>query len=529
MGFRRNKQHTSEQKKQHERDYPIDLSKDLSSNLQILKTSIGHSPDVVIRPFKLGNTDIDAAIVYIEGLADKRIINEHILSSLFREFPHSEQCEKLREEKVPNIVGRIKNRILSVGEVREVSTLDHCVLEVLSGNTQLLINGHKRILSLSTPGWDTRSLEEPQSEQVVRGPRVGFTETLRTNTTLMRRRIRDPNFSMNQYYIGRRSKTEIAITYIKGIVNQDLLDEVKRRIERIDIDQLEESGTVEQLIEDNYLTPFPQLQNTERPDRVSSALAAGRVAIFVDGTPFVLIVPATFSILMESSEDYSERWILASLLRIVRYIAAFFALSLPSLYVAVISYHQGLIPTKLAIFIAGTREGVPFPTIVEALLMEFTLEIIREAGVRLPKPVGPAVSIVGGLVIGEAAVNAGLVSTMMVVVVALTAISSFALPQYGLGIAIRILRFGLMFSAAVLGLYGVVLCYLTLAVHIVKLKSFGVNYAAPFVPYRINDWKDFIIRAPVMSMERRPAIFKTNDPVRQGKRRRKKAKEGKGK
>lgn len=245
---------------------------------------------------------------------------------------------------------------------------------------------------------------------------------------------------------------------MNDIADPKVVEEVRKRVRGIEIDHLPESGYVEQLIEDNYLSPFPQVQSTERPDRVISGLMEGRVAILLDGTPFALIVPVTFSMMLQSPEDYYERWFPSSLIRLLRFIAAMITLFAPALYISFISFHPGLIPTKLAISISGTRQGVPFPSLIEALFMEVAIEILREAGLRLPKPIGPAIGIVGGLIIGEAAVQAGIVSPIMVIVVALTAISSFAIPHYSTGIALRILRFGAMFCAACLESLCIICC-----------------------------------------------------------------------
>ena len=254
------------------------------------------------------------------------------------------------------------------------------------------------------------------------------------------------------------------------------------------------------------MSPFPQLLATERPDKVAGNLLEGFVAIIVDNTPFVLIAPATFSMFLQAGEDYYERWMFSSMLRILRILISFIALFLPAIYVALVSFHQNLIPMDLMISIAANREGVPFPSLVEALIMETTIEILREAGLRLPKPIGQAVGIVGGLVIGEAAVRAGIVSPIMVIVVALTAISSFALPEYAMGIAIRILRFTMMLVAGTLGLYGIMLGYIMINVHLVKLKSFGIDYLAPYVPYRLRNWKDLMISDPIKKMRQRPNV-----------------------
>lgn len=484
------------------------LTRHLRDNLESMKEAIGHSPDVIFHSFKIGYSDWKAAVVYVDGLIDKETLHQHVIEPLIHD-------RAFLDGTIERVKSSILDHMITVTQVKETSEANDCILEVLSGNAVLFLDRIEGGLILGTSGWESRSVDEPVTEALVRGPRDGFVETLRTNTALLRRRIKDPNFTMVSYKVGRRSQKDLVLVYIKGLTNQELVDEVKRRVEGIDIDEVPESGYVEQLIEENYLSPFPQVQNTERPDRVVSALMEGRAALLLDGTPFALIVPVTFSILMTSPEDYYERWLPGSLIRLMRYFAAFMALFLPALYIALISYHHGLIPTKLVLSVASGREGVPFPSIIEGLIMEITIEILREAGVRLPKPVGQAIGIVGGLVIGQAAVQAGIVSPIMVIVVALTAISSFAFPQYGAGIAIRILRFGMMLAASVLGLYGIILVYVVINVHLVKLKSFGVHYLAPFTPFRLADWKDLFIRVPLMMMKTRPIMNKTQNRKRQ--------------
>jgi spore germination protein len=331
---------------------------------------------------------------------------------------------------------------------------------------------------------------------------------------VLRRYGSNQSLFIQKYEVGTRIKKDLVIAYIYDIANPEIVAEVQKRIEKLDVDAMLESGYVEQLIEDDQLSPFQQVQNTERPDRVIGALLEGRVAILLDGTPFALIVPTTFSMLLQSPEDYYERWIPGTFLRMLRFLAAMIALLAPALYISFISFHPGLIPTKLALTIIETRKGVPFPSIIEALIMETAIEILREAGIRLPKPIGPAMGIVGGLIIGDAAVQAGIVSPFLVIVVAVTAISSFSIPTYSAGITLRILRFIGMFSAAILGLYGVVLFILLLCSHLARLQSFGVPYVSPSVPYRLSDWKDFLIRAPMSMMKKRPYMMKPQDQDR---------------
>ncbi|RAS86348.1 spore germination protein [Priestia endophytica] len=484
-------------------------------NLEFVRKEIGHNSDVHFRDFIIGRTGIEACIIFAEGLSDKDLIDKHIMTSLMVDFSAEyPQEQPYVKESLSNEF--IKNQVLSISDVEEVRSIKELTSKVLTGSTALLIDGLSHAFILGTTKLKTRTIEEPVSEALVRGPRVGFTESLIDNTSLLRGNEDIENLSLVKFQVGKRSKKDLVVAYINEIVDPELVKEVEKRIKKIDLDNVPESGYVEQLIEDNYLSPFPQVQNTERPDRVMAALMEGRVAILLDGTPFALIAPVTFSMMVQSPEDYYERWIPGTFIRFLRYIAVVLSLFTPALYIAFISFHPGLIPTKLAISIIGTRSGVPFPSLIEALFLEISIEILREAGLRLPKPIGPAMGIVGGLIIGEAAVQAGIVSPILVIVVALTAISSFAIPQYSVGITLRILRFVAMLCAAILGLYGVILFFLFMMSHLVKLKSFGVPYMSPAVPYRLSEWKDLMVRMPIMMMKRRPKMMHTKDPLRKG-------------
>ncbi|WP_438351729.1 spore germination protein [Paenibacillus sp. FA6] len=481
------------------------------ADLASIKQRIAQNCDVHFREFTLGGTVKRAAIIYIEGLYDKDLIEIQVMRSLM--IDDMEEKEKLSDDtKITKTY--LTNNMLPISEIREALNLQELVSEILMGSTALLIDGIVEVLLLGSATGKTRSIEDPVSEGLLRGPRVGFTEILSDNTALLRRHGKNESLQMTKFQVGTRAKKDLVIAYMNDIANSELVEEVKHRIEAINMDYLPESGYVEQLIEDDSLSPFPQVQNTERPDRVISSLLEGRVAILLDGSPFALIVPVTFSMLLQSPEDYYERWIPGTLLRTLRIVAAFLALLAPALYISFISYHPGLIPTKLVITIIEARQGVPFPSLIEALIMEISIEILREAGVRLPKPIGPAMGIVGGLIIGDAAVNAGIVSPFLVIVVAITAISSFTIPMYSAGITLRLLRFVAMFCAAILGIYGTILFLLLLCSHLAKLKSFGVPYISPAAPYRLSDMKDFLFRLPISMMKRRPLMMKTKDSDR---------------
>nr|WP_276561099.1 spore germination protein [Bacillus paramycoides] len=488
---------------------------DFNYDLAVIKKEALDNSDVYCREFNIGRTSIRAAIVFVEGLSNIDLIDMHIMKSLMCNFydEYKDETANLEEGISKEF---IKNSVLSISGVDEVQSIQKMMPKVLMGSTALLIDGLSDVLILNTKKGKTRNVEEPISEGSVRGPRVGFTEVLSDNTALLRLHGENEGLSLIKFHVGERAKKELVVAFMKEIADSELVEEVKKRIQKINIDNVPESGYVEQLIEDNYLSPFPQVQSTERPDKVIAALMEGRVAILLDGTPFALIVPVTFSMMMQSPEDYYERWIPGTLIRILRFGTAFMALFAPSLYISFISFHPGLIPTKLAISIIGGREGVPFPAIIEALFMEISIEILREAGLRLPKPIGSAMGIVGGLIIGQAAVEAGIVSPIMVIVVAATAISSFALSHYSTAIPLRILRFVAMFFAAIFGLYGVILFFLFICSHVSRLKSFGVPYASPAVLYQISDWKDFMFRMPIQMMKRRPKMLNLKDYVRKG-------------
>ncbi|WP_374018422.1 spore germination protein [Paenibacillus thiaminolyticus] len=493
-------------------DQPVPFAGELHADMALIQNKFNHQSDVSMRAFCLGKTSQQAAVFFVNGISDKELIETHILKSLMGDLAQMESGSEASGS--PYSKTFIVEHALAVSAVEEADTLDKAASELLRGNTVLLIGQYPGALILPTRKEITRGVEEPPSELLVRGPRLGFNESIDENSALLRQHGDNENLVLARIRVGKRIQRELLITYIADIADPNLVREVMARIKRLDLDDIQDTGYIEQIVEDNFLSPFPQVQSTERVDRVLGAMLEGRVALILDGTPFALIVPVTFNMLLQSPEDYYERWMPVTLLRILRYFAAFISIFGPSLYISFISFHQGLIPTELALSIAETRAGVPFPSLIEVLIMEVALEILREAGLRLPKPIGQTIGIVGGLVIGEAAVQAGIVSPIMIIVVAVTAISSFAIPQYNAGITLRMLRFAAMFLAAVFGMYGVVLFFLALCSHLVKLKSFGIPYVSPSGSYHIQDWKDYLVRAPLRWMTRRPKMLHVQDQIR---------------
>nr|WP_257985404.1 spore germination protein [Bacillus sp. V5-8f] len=478
------------------------LSHNLDENLQKLGSIYDNCFDVVFRSFFMGG-HTNAVLVYIEGLSDVKQIENNLLATLM----------SATKEPLPPKEAIKKN--IQLADIKVITTFTDCINNISTGNPVLLVQNEQEGFALGLAKFEKRSIEEPSAESVLRGPRDGFVEDIGVNTSLIRRRITSPKLKMLSMNIGRYTKTKVVIGYIDGIADHTLIEEIKNRLDRIDIDGVLETGYLEELIEDYPASPFPQLMSTERPDVVAANLLEGRFFILVDGTPFVLIAPVSFFSFLQSADDFYNRYINGTAIRLLRFIFIVISIFLPSFYVAVLTYHQEMVPTALLISIASSRENVPFPTLVEALMMEVTFEALREAGLRLPKQVGAAVSIVGALVIGQAAVQAGIVSAPMVIVVALTGIASFMVPRYPLGIALRLLRFPVILLAGTMGLLGIVLSVIMITVHLCKLRSFGVPYLSPIAPMKAKELKDVLIRAPWWMLSKRPHLTGEYNKYRQ--------------
>lgn len=477
------------------------ISENTDENMNYIRDLLVDNSDFVFREFYIHKWK--AALVYVDGMSDKILLDDYVLEPLMN-----------YRIKV-NTPDEIVEKILAVSDLRKVDKLSDGIDAALSGDCLFLIEGLNYAYVLATRAWPARGVSEPAGETVARGSREGFTETIRFNTALVRRRIRDTRYRAKATTVGVRSKTDVVIMYIDDIVNKEILQEVEKRIDSINIDAIMDSGYIEQFIEDDNLSPFPQVQSTERPDVVAASLFEGRVAILVDNSPFALIVPATLPTLFQSADDYYQRWMHSSLVRILRLVAIVIALIMPALYVATTSFHTSIIPTRLAFSIAASREGVPFPAFVEAIIMELSMALLMEAIVRLPKPIGATIGIVGGLIVGQAAVSAGIVSPIMISIVGITAITTFLTPNYGVVSALRLVRFLLIIASAVIGLYGIMMGLIVLLIHLIRLKSFGVPYLSPFANPSKNDFKDMIIRYPINKMKERPNYLKTEDKIRQ--------------
>lgn len=500
----------NEKDDQKEKNEPrTELSRDLKQNLDSIQKILGSSYDVILREICFGNQgEIKGALIFLKGITDKTIINESILKPLMYE---NEKLDKL--ETGSFTLNTLQTGILSAHEVEVVTTIETVIEGCLSGDTLLLIDGLTEALRMNTSGGESRGIEEPKTETVIRGSREAFTESLVTNTALLRRIIRNPNLTLDTMIIGRQTKTTVCIAYIKGIANPQIIEEIKRRLKRIKTDAILESGYIEQFIEDAPFSIFSTVGNGEKPDKVSAKLLEGRVAILVNGTPFVLTIPMVLLESFQTQEDYYSRPYYASLIRLIRLAAYLTSTLAPAFYVALSTFHQELIPTPLLFTMAAAEEGVPFPAVVEAFTLGLIFEILREAGVRLPRPVGQAISIVGALVLGETAVRAGLVGEPIVIVIALTAVADFVAPaQTDSSI---VLRFMFVILAGTLGIFGIILGLLGTFIHLASLRSFGIPYFSPYAPLSVQDLKDTLIRFPLWTMITRPRLIGWNDPQRE--------------
>lgn len=474
------------------------LKKDLDKNIDAIKQTLGDSGDIKMHHFCFGTANTRGTLLFVDGLVDSQTITNTILRPLM------ETCAK-----APTAC-EVRSAILCSGDVTETASLDALIEGCLTGDTAVLIDGETRALIVSTKGWDKRGVTEPQSESVVRGPREGFTENFRTNTALIRRRIKSPQLRMDHMIIGHKTLTSVCVSYIQGIADPKVVEEVKRRLEALDIDSVLDTGYLEQYIEDSPLSIFPTVSYTEKPDVAAGRVLEGRIAIIADGTPFVLTAPKLFIESFQTSEDYYVRPLYASITRMLRFVAYFIAAFAPAIYVALTTFHQELIPTTLLNTIAASREGTPFPAFIEALIMVFAYEILREAGVRLPRPVGSAISIVGGLIMGDAAVSAGIVGAPMVIAIAITAVAGFVVPEQTESAAF--MRLISLAMAAFLGGYGIAIAFLAMLIHLASIQSFGVPYFTAVAYSR--DQQDMYVRMPLWMMRERPADIAEGDMIR---------------
>lgn len=465
--------------------------------------------DLVMRKITLPATPpVPAILFFVDGLIDKDTINLAILQPLML---LGDAGRRLYDGR---LTSRLVTEYLPSNQIRIAKTLRDVLDSLNLGDTAVFLDGVDEAVLVETKGQEHRSIDRPQIEQSVRGSQSAFTEMLRVNTGLVRAILRTCDLTTEISNIGARSNTLCAVMYLHSVINPLLVQEIKRRLDGIKVDHISSTGELMLYLIDHPLLPFPQVLSTERPDRVAAALLEGRLAVLLDGSPFAIVLPISLFTLFHTGEDFSFSWIAASFLRLLRFIGTFLTLTLPAIYIAIIYFHQEAIPTDMILAIAGARERVPFPSIMEILMMEFAFELLREAGTRIPSLLGPSIGIVGGIILGQAAVSAGIVSPITVVIVAVTGLASFSIPDYSFSYAIRLSRFIFEMLAVIFGFVGIACGLLTLTAILCAIKSLGTPYLSPVAP-KTKAGYDIVLRGPVYSQELRPDALNVQDRRRQ--------------
>ncbi len=480
------------------------LSKSLKDNISTFKDIFKDDDTLIVRQFENAqNTDIKCCIMYINDMIDKALVTDNVIKPMLLSTSLDSKT---------NAIDKIMNHVLMTSSIENTTSVDKITHAIIIGDTVLFIDGFNEALIISSIGWQTRSISEPESERVLRGPREGFTESLNMNLTMIRRRLVTNNLKFKFRFLGKESNTKICICYIDGIVNKQILDEVNRRLDAINIDGILGTGNIVEIIKDNTYCPFKTVGGTERPDVVAGKLLEGRIAIVIDGTPFVLTIPYIFIEYFQSSEDYYINFYYASINRILRVLSFIITISAPAIYVAVTTFHQEMIPTAFIKSIASARQGVPFPTFLEMLLLLVAFELLRETGIRMPSSVGTAISVVGGIVLGSAAVEARIVSAPVVIILAITAITGLTTPKIkGPEIIIRLI---FLLLSSLLGFYGYMFGIIALLILLFQLRSFGVPYMLNLTNINLDNLKDTILRANWNDLIYRPKYIAPNNRVR---------------
>ncbi|MCI8384547.1 MAG: spore germination protein [Clostridia bacterium] len=507
---------------ENEDEKKVDIFPSLSVNMEYMKTKYNLliNSDVILREFTINarGKQYNAFLVYIDGMVDSEIMDKFILEPLMlrnkSNLYDGTQNKVIAEAVANNItVRKVKKFDLSnylmgclmpQNAVKEVSDFDQVANGINSGNCALFVDTLNLAFDIEVKGFKQRSIDRPNNEIVIKGPHEAFVENIRTNTSLLRRIVNNENLIIENLEVGKITKTKCAVCYMKNITNTDLVNEVKYRLNNLEIDSLLSAGELEQLLVESNALGIPEMISTERPDKASKFLLKGRVVVIVNGTPYGIIMPAILIDFLTSPEDTNMKVNFANFLRGLRFLSAFITLLLPGLYVAITSFHQEILPTGLLYSILSSRENVPFPIIVEILLMEISFELIREAGLRVPSAIGPTIGIVGALVLGQAAVSAGIVSPILIIIVAMTGIASFAIPDFSFGFHLRYFRFAFVLLGFMAGFLGIALGLFVYISLVCSLRSFGVSYTTPFAPATNSNGNSYLL-APIWKREYRPS------------------------
>ncbi|MBV4419192.1 spore germination protein [Clostridium tyrobutyricum] len=489
--------------------YKIDTSKKIPSGLEKnidMIQKLFHFPqnkDINIKRIRIADK-YNGIIVYLRGMTDLKIIDQYMIKPLL-EYKINDKKNENNDKEVTQKqeIDFIQDQIIEISRTQKYEHIKDITNEILDGNTAMYIDGSDYYLLCYTKGFKKRALGKPQIEGSIKGSQEGFNEDLDTNVSLIRKIIKNKDLVTEKLRIGNSNNNDCAVMYMDGIVNPAIVDEVKRRINSIDTDFINGSGMLEQYIQDDSWSVIPTLLSTERPDRTANYIMDGKVAIITFGTPYAIIVPITFFLLFHTAEDNSLKWQHTLILRITRMFGLLVAIMLPGIYISLANYHQEMIPTSLLIAIATARENVPFPTIVEIIFMEIAFDLIREAGIRIPGIIGNTIGIVGGLIIGQAAVQASIISPVLIIIIGFTSLGNYSIPDFNLGYGTRIFRLLFIMLGALLGFLGISIGIILMIMILSNLKSFGVPFFSIISP-KIRTSNDAALNKPVWKQELRP-------------------------
>lgn len=478
----------------------------LDLNFQNIHSILGSNSDFVFRQIFIRNKrNIETNVIYMDGMINNQLISDYVIKPMM-EAPQFESCQTEQDA-----INTIEEGTIYYANAKKRTNITDVLNDVLSGSVAVIFNKHRMAFTFETKGFDKRSIEKPSVENVIKGAKDSFVETIRTNTATCRRKIKSPNLMIEETIIGKQTQTTVAICYMKNIANKKLIEKVKARLDNIEVDNLIAAGFLEEFIVDNKGSAFPQIQFTERPDRFCTSLVDGRVGLIIDGLPVTYVIPGTLLQFLQAPEDYSQHLLVSSVIRYMRFTSMFVTLLLPGFFVSIVNFHQEMIPTELTFSIIAAKQGVPFPIFVEVIMMLAAFELLVEAGLRLPQTIGQTVSIVGALVVGQAAVQAKLISPITVIIVAITAITSFTMPNQDFSNALRLWRFAFTITSAAIGMYGLTISLVILLHHWCRMDSFGVPYLSPFVGDEETQLKDTLFRFPLSSMKYRPAQLRVKN------------------
>lgn len=495
----------------------------IDANLKYIKTKYNTliNSDIITREFTLntGSKEYKAFILYIDGMVDSQILNDFVLKPLMlkNKFCNNETSKIIVQKgKKSNIANFIQDCLIPQNNIKQQSSFKDIFSGVNSGNCALFVDTLSVGFDIDVKGFKQRSISKPENEIVIKGPHEAFVENIRTNTTLLRRFTNNENLIIENTKVGKITQTNCAICYIKDIANDALVAETKYRLNNLEIDSLLSAGELEQLLTDTNSLGVPKILVSERPDYAVKSLLQGRVIILINGSPYALILPAILIDFLTSPEDTNLKPQFANFLKVVRIISSFFALLLPGLYIAITNFHREIIPTELLFSILSSRQSVPFPIIVEILIMEISFEIIREAGLRVPSPIGPTLGIVGALVLGQAAVSAAIVSPILIIIVAITGMSSFAIPDFTFSFHLRFFRFVFILLGFLAGFLGIGTGLFIYISSLCDLETFGVSYTIPYAP-AVNSKNNGFMLSPIWKREDRATYLATKKEKKQNK------------